>query len=137
MTATHLKFSAMKKAIAAFSIVTGLSVIGMWTSLLISGAATEGPVALGFHLYSEFAMAIVLLVSGIMMFGSRKDAAITNMGGLGMLVYSALNAAGYFGQKGDTGMMAFFIVIFCLAVSSICIHYLLIKKQTDTSSTNL
>ncbi len=118
----------MKKAIAVFSIVTGLSVIIMWTFLLVSGAATEGPVALGFHLYSEFAMAIVLLVSGIMLFGSRKDAAITNMGGMGMLVYSSLNAAGYYGQKGDTGMLVLFTAIFCLAVGAICIHYQLIKK---------
>jgi hypothetical protein len=81
----------MKKAIAVFSTIIGLSVIIMWTFLLASGEATEGFIALGFHLYSEFAMAIVLLVSGIMLFGSRKDAAITNMGGQGMLVYSALN----------------------------------------------
>jgi peptidoglycan/LPS O-acetylase OafA/YrhL len=119
----------VKKAIAIFSIVIGLCVSIMWVLLLITGKTTEGPIALGFHLYSEFAMAGVLLVSGIMMFGSRKDAAITNMGGQGMLVYSVLNAGGYYGQKGETGMMALFIALFCFAVGAICLHYQLLKNS--------
>jgi hypothetical protein len=48
-----------------------------------------------------------------------------------------VNAAGYYGQKGDNGMMVLFISIFCLAVGAICIHYQLIKKQPQTCATIL
>jgi hypothetical protein len=120
----------MKKLIGVFSIVTGISVLAMWVCLLATGATVEGPIALGFHLYSEFAMAIVLLVSGIMLFSKRTSAPITNMGGLGMMVYSTLNAAGYYGQKGDTAMMIFFVVLFCLAVGAISLHYQLLKRAS-------
>lgn len=113
----------MKKAIAIFSILTGISVIAMWSVLLMKGTAEEGNIALGFHLYSEFAMAVVLLVSGFMLFGKKRFSVETNMGGLGMLVYSTLNAAGYYGQKGEQTMMIMFIILFVMSVLAICGHY--------------
>ncbi len=113
----------MKKAIAFFSILTGISVIAMWTVLLINRTPEEGIIALGFHLYAEFAMAVVLLVSGFMLFGNKRFSVETNMGGLGMMVYSTLNAAGYYGQKGEQSMMVMFIILFVLAVLAICGHY--------------
>jgi hypothetical protein len=119
----------MKKAIAIFSILTGIAVIAMWTVLLVKGTPEEGIIALGFHLYSEFAMAVVLLVSGVMLFGNKRFSVETNMGGLGMLVYSTLNAAGYYGQKGEQPMMIMFIILFALAVLAICGHYYIKKSK--------
>lgn len=119
----------MKKIIALFSIVIGIAVLGMWTFLLVSGVPGEGVIALSFHLYAEFAMAIVLIVSGIYLWKNLRFAVETNMGGLGMLVYSTLNAAGYYGQKEEQTMMIFFIILFALATAAISGHYYIPRKS--------
>lgn len=106
-----------------FSIVMGIAILASWTLILLQGSIPEGKIELGFHLYSEFAVAVICLVSGIMLLKDKPYATETNMGGLGMLVYSVLNAAGYYGQQGNKGMMAVFTGIFVLSVTAICLHY--------------
>ena len=113
----------MKKLISIYSILIGIAVIGMWIMILTSQPVPEGKIELSFHLYAEFAMAVVLLVSGVMLYSGKKFSRMTNMGGLGMLVYSTINAAGYYGQKGDNGMMIMFIVLAVLSIGAICGHY--------------
>jgi hypothetical protein len=106
-----------------FSIVMGIAILVSWTLILLQGSLPEGKIELGFHLYAEFAVAVICLVSGIMLLKDKPYATETNMGGLGMLVYSVLNAAGYYGQQGDKGMTAVFIGLFVLSVTAICLHY--------------
>jgi hypothetical protein len=113
----------LKKLISFYSILIGIAVIGMWIVILVTQPVAEGVIELSFHLYSEFAMAVVLLVSGVMMLYSKKFARMTNMGGLGMLVYSTINAAGYYGEKGDQDMMVMFMVLAVLSIGAICGHY--------------
>lgn len=124
----------MKKIVAAYSLIMGIAVLGIWTVLLASGPVPEGKTELGFHLYSEFAMAIILIVSGIMLLKKRHFAVETNMGGLGMLVYSTLNAAGYYGERGDKPAMIIFIVLFILTVFAICGHYVKDKSPMRNPS---
>jgi len=45
----------------------------------------------------------------------------------GMLLYSVINAAGYYGQRGNIGMTSMFIPLFI--VSSIIIVLSLVKKR--------
>jgi hypothetical protein len=119
----------MKKAIAFYSIFLGVAVIGLWTLILAGGPLPEGRIELGFHLYAEFAMAVICLVSGVMLLRGKPFAVETSMGGLGMVTYSVVNAAGYYGQKGETGIMVMFILLSCLTVLAICGHYSNLKHS--------
>ncbi len=124
----------MKRIIAFYSLIMGLAVLGIWTMLLTSGTIPEGKTELGFHLYAEFALAIILLVSGIMLLKGKPFAVETNMGGLGMLVYSTLNAAGYYGERGDKTAMTLFVTLFILTVVAICGHYIKSRSLTRNSA---
>ncbi len=118
-----------KKLIAIYSILIGLAVIGMWTVILLTREIPEGKLELSFHLYAEFAMAIICIVSGFMMLGNKKFSRLTNMGGLGMVTYSTINAAGYYGQREDKPMMVLFIVLAVLTITAICGHYYIRGKK--------
>jgi heme A synthase len=62
----------MKNYIAIYSILIGLAVIGMWAVILTGQKLPEGNLELAFHLYAEFAMAVICLVSGVMMLRNKK-----------------------------------------------------------------
>ncbi len=113
----------MKKIIAIYSFILGIAVIVMWINILLTQDLPEGMLELGFHLYAEFAMAIICLVSAVMLWRNKRFAVETNMGGLGMAVYSVVNAAGYYAQRGGNQIMILFIIIFVLTVLAICGHY--------------
>ena len=115
----------LNTAIAIYSIFIGIAVIGMWTMILLTENIAEGRIEMGFHLYSEFSMAILCLVSGFMLLRGRKFARETNIGSQAMVIYSVINAAGYYGQRGDTAMMAMFIMIGLFSVGAVCGHYFL------------
>jgi len=78
---------------------------------------------------SEFAMAVICLVSGIMLLKNMKFARMTNMAGLAMVVFSTINAAGYYGQKGETPMMVMFIVMAVVSIAVICGHYYSVSSE--------
>ena len=52
------------KLIAYYSIVLGISVIGLWIMILKIGSVTEGRTEMAFHLLSEFLMAVLCILSG-------------------------------------------------------------------------
>lgn len=116
-----------RKVAAVYSIVIGISVLAMWSMTILTGGIKEGPIEIFFHLVSEFLMAILLLIGGIglirdKMYG-RKIFLISN----GMLLYSVLNAAGYFGQGGNMAMVILFFAIFM--ISSALLLYGLMRKE--------
>lgn len=119
----------MKKIIAVYSLMLGISVLAMWTVLLTGGAVTQGTIETGFHLYAEFIMAVICIVSGGLMLANRPLSVETNIAGHAMVVYSVLNAAGYYGEKGNLTMMYVFLTLFVLSVSAISIGYQLLKSK--------
>lgn len=119
----------IRKTIGIYSILLGISVIATWAVILPSGTIAEGRIELGFHLYAEFAMAVICLVSGVMLLNNRPFAVETNMGGLGMVTYSVLNAAGYYGERGETSAMIVFIILFVLTVTAISLHYVKVRTE--------
>lgn len=118
----------MKKTVGIYSILLGFAVLAMWGFLIIQGDIEEGLIEMGFHLYAEFIMAVILIVSGFMMLGKRPLSVETNMTGHAIVVYSVLNAAGYYGQRGEWSMVVFFIVLFLLSVAVITSDTYLLKK---------
>lgn len=107
----------MRKVKAVYSSIIGLSIMGMWIMIILTGGIAEGLIEISFHLVSEFLMALLLLLSGIGLLRDKlygeKIFLISN----GMLIYSVLNAAGYYGQRNNYVAMSMFTVI--LVISSI------------------
>ena len=104
----------IKKIAAVYSIVVGISVIVQWGMTLLTGGITEGPIEISFHLISEFLMAILLLISGIGLLSGKTYGKKVFFISNGMLIYSVLNAGGYFGQRSNFPMMYMFLAIFVI-----------------------
>lgn len=117
----------IKKVATVYSIFIGISLFGMWSMIILTGGITEGLIEISFHLVSEFLMAILLIVGGIgllrgKMYG-KKVFLISN----GMLIYSVLNAAGYYGQRMNFAMLCMFMVF--LIISSVFLILGLIRRE--------
>ena len=119
----------MKKTIAIYSIIIGLVVPGLWSLILLGGNIHEGTVELGFHLYSEFLMAVICLMGGILLLKSRPLALDIALVGHAMVIYSAINAAGYYGARGENSIMVMLIVLFMFSVISLMFIVSLLTKQ--------
>ena len=117
------------KIIAYYSIFVGISVIAMWTMILLTETPKEGKTELSFHLFSEFLMALLCLASGILLLRKKPISRLLNILGLGMVIYSVLNAAGYYGEKNEIPMMIMFIVL--LILTSVAI-FLRLDSKTAT-----
>jgi len=111
-----------KKILAYYSIFLGVAVITMWTIILLTQDIPEGKTELLFHLISEFIMAILCFTSGIMLIFNHKMAKAVNIMGLGMVIYSVLNASGYYGERGDLPMMLMFLILFVLTAFAIYLN---------------
>lgn len=114
------------RIIAIYSMFLGVSVIGMWLMILNTQTIPEGQTELGFHLFSEFLMATLCLVSGFLLLKNKTIAVPLNFIGLAMVIYSVLNAAGYYGERGETPMMVMFTVLFLLTTAAL---FLLLKSR--------
>lgn len=97
------------KVIAFYSFFLGISVIGMWAMILLTGNIAEGKTEISYHLISEFMMAVVCICAGVTILQGKKLGPSLALIGHGMVIYSVLNAAGYYGQRGQTGMTVMFI----------------------------
>lgn len=116
----------MEKKIAGYySIFIGISVILMWSMILSNEKPPEGKTEMSFHLFSEFLMAIMCIISGVLILRKNAIARPLNFLALGMVIYSVLNAAGYYGELGNNPMMIMFIVLLLLSFGAL---YLQIKE---------
>jgi len=111
------------RIIGYYSVFIGISVIALWIMILLNETLPEGRTELSFHLFSELVMALLCLSSGILMIRRVRAGKILNITGLGMVAYSVINAAGYYGERGDTAMMIMFIVIFLSTLAAVIMHF--------------
>jgi hypothetical protein len=65
---------------------------------------------------SDFLTACVLLAAGIGLIRGCKLAVKAFLLSMGFLFYSVVNAAGYYGQRGDLPFLVMFATIFVLAL---------------------
>jgi hypothetical protein len=117
------------KFIAFYLFFIGISVIGMWLKILQTQTPPEGETEFSFHLFAEFLMATVCIVGGFLQLLKAKHAKTMSIAGLSMVIYSVLNAAGYYGERGGTAMMVMFICLFILSV--IALVLILIDKKSE------
>ena len=104
----------IRKISGAASLLLGLGVMGLWAVLLAAGRVPElrsEPVAISLHIFSEYLMAATLLFAGYGLLADRPWAKKAFLLGLGMMIYAALNAAGYYGQRGNLPALAAFLCI--------------------------
>ena len=88
--------------------------------------SSEGRAELSFHLFSEFLLASVCIVGGILLLRKNSPGKPVSSIGLGMVIYSVLNAAGYYRESGNTTMMIMFICLFLLSTAALYLNF-----QTD------
>jgi len=104
----------MKKSPIIFCLLIGLCMLGMWSFLLISGNVTElktEPIRISLHLASEFLTAVLLILSGIGKLLKKRYSSVVFKVSLGLLMYSVINAAGYYAQQSNIPMVIMFTVI--------------------------
>lgn len=99
-----------------YSIFLGAAIICMWTFMLFTESIPEGRIEMTFHLSSEFLMSLILLISGLMLLKKNKNALKLNIAGHAILIYSVLNAAGYYAERDDKIMPVFFMILFLISV---------------------
>jgi len=108
--------------VAWYSVVVGLGMIGMWTVSLLRRQVPElrdEPIRIGFHLAGEFMTAMALLVAGSALLLNAGWATGTSLAAMGMLLYTTVVSPGYFGQKRQWPMVAFFGLLIVLTLASI------------------
>ncbi|MEE4286026.1 MAG: hypothetical protein V2I31_07750, partial [Mariniphaga sp.] len=66
------------KLIGGYSILLGLSVIIMWIQIIMNESIPEGKTEMSFHLFSEFLMALLCLLSGFLLIRQKPKGQITN-----------------------------------------------------------
>lgn len=109
----------LKKTAAIYSIIVGFVMIGMWIMYLLTGQVPElktTPIQITVHIAAEFVTATMLLIGGFGLFANHSWGYKIYLLSMGLLAYSVLYAAGYFGQLGDLVMVIMFAVLFVLVV---------------------
>lgn len=112
------------KIIGIYSLALGVAIIVMWLVILSGSSVTEGKIETSFHRVSEFLMAILCIVGGVLVLRKRHSGRLFNMAALGMVVYSVLNAAGYYGERGDIPLMIMFITMAVVSIVIFRLHFL-------------
>jgi len=121
-----MKTNQFLKPIALYSVFIGISVILFWNWFLMTQVPKEGFTELIFHIISEVLMAVLSIAAGycFLRFKYLKPIIAAHA----MLVYSTLNATGYFIEKNEFLVLIFFVFLFIVSFS-ILIYLLLFQNQ--------
>jgi hypothetical protein len=114
----------MMKFTAFFAIIIGAFMIFQWIYLLIFKKVPElesSPKEIKFHFAAEFLTAAVLITGGIGVLAFWSIGSHLLLVGLGMLIYTTINSAGYFAQKKEWEMVFMFGLIFVFIIIGLTI----------------
>ena len=98
----------LKKIVALYSLLTGVSMAAVWTIYFFTGTVfgVEPPASgLCFHIAAEFVTAAFLTFAGIAFFAGSKYARHTFFAGIGMLIYAVVNSPGMYAGGPHYGFM--------------------------------
>jgi hypothetical protein len=101
----------------------------MWIFLLGKKEVPElttKPTQISFHLVAEFLTSIMLVIGGFGMFTEQSWGSVIFYISIGMIIYSTINAAGFYGQLKDWPM---FIILLVFTIVSLLIASLLILVE--------
>lgn len=112
----------LTKASAVFSLVLGLSIVFLWLVLLIGvdeeavSSLRTTPIEMGTHIAVELITASVLIAVGLGLLTEKGWSKTWFFFGMGLLTYSVISAAGFYGQQGDYVPAVVFAGILALGV---------------------
>ena len=112
----------LTKASAAFCLVLGFSIVLIWLVLLIGGdgevaaSLSATPIEMGTHIAVELITAAVLIVVGFGLWAKKVWSRTWFFFGTGLLTYSVISAAGFYGQRGEYVPAGMFVGILALGV---------------------
>lgn len=119
-----------RTAAGLYGLIIGSGMLGWWTLALLTGQMPElhtTPVAAMLHLAAEFTAAVFLLVGGYGLLRRRRWASTVHPVSLGMLLYTAIASAGYYGQQGNIAYVSMFGTIVTLTLLFTGLAY---RRQT-------
>jgi hypothetical protein len=113
--------SPSRSFVAWTLVIVGVLMAAQWFGFLVTGSVPElhtQPVAIGFHLVAEAATAVLLVIAGVGLLRGLATAPRVGSIAVGMLIYTVINSAGYFGEQGAWGMVAMFGALLLVAIAS-------------------
>ena len=121
----------IKKIAPIYSIIIGIAMMGMWLTLITTNQVPEintEPIRITYHLIGEFLTAILLLIGGFGLFTNRGWGFHVFLIAMGMLLYTVIVSAGYYGQKNDMIMVGMFTLFQILTVLFLGLSFLKWKE---------
>jgi hypothetical protein len=118
------------KFAATYSMLVGISMIGLWATLFFSNEIPEinsTPIAVSMHIAAEMATAILLIFSSIGLLLKKIWGLQMYMFSMGMLVYTQIQSPGYYAEKGEWA----FVVMFAITISISLIFVILSLLKRD------
>lgn len=113
----------LRKTASIYAIIAGLGIIGVWIMLLVTGDDPQLqyeletiPLSITMAIVSDILTGAALLTAGIGLLMNREWSVKIFLLAMGFLFYSVINAAGFYGQRGDITFVIMFTVIFIMAV---------------------
>lgn len=114
------------KLAAIYSILTGLSMLGMWAVLLGTGQVPELaviPFETVFSVLADCVTGLMLIIGGYGLYLGRGWGPRAFLVSQGALFYSLMIAIGYYGQKGESIYLVMFAVIFTFMVAFLALGF--------------
>ena len=110
------------KLIGYYSIFLAVTITAYWIMTLSSGSYPEGKIEIAFHVFSELLMAFICLLGGIFLLKKNKHGRNLSIIGFSMILYSVLNAAGYFGERNELRLTIVFMALFLITSMALIIQ---------------
>ena len=109
----------IEKASAYYSLLVGTSIVLIWLIILVGGGEARAslrdtPIEMVTHITLELFTAMVLIVSGFGLLRELRWSRKSFFFGAGLLIYSVVSAAGFYGQQGDIVFVGLFGTIFLI-----------------------
>lgn len=122
------KNNLLIRIIGYYSIFLGISVLTMWIKILLNETIPEGKTEMSFHLFSEFLMASICLSSGLLLVIFKYKGLKSNIMAHSMIVYSLINAMGYYAERDEKSTIVLFIILALLSFLILAYHLFLAGK---------
>ncbi|MFX0028988.1 MAG: hypothetical protein ACFE8B_07255 [Candidatus Hermodarchaeota archaeon] len=125
-----VKSKIIETIASIYTIIIGIAMLCMWIFLLgkkeVPELATK-PTQISFHLIAEFLTSVMLVIGGIGLFTDQSWGITIFYISIGMVLYSTINAAGFYGQLKDWPMfimlLVFTMVSFLIVILLILVEY--------------
>ena len=115
-----------RRLAALYSMLTGLSMLGMWAFLLRTGLVPELesiPFETAFSVLADCATGLMLIIGGYGLYRGRSWGPRVFLFSQGALFYSLMIAIGYYGQRGELIYLGVFAVIFVFMVVFLVLYF--------------